>query len=371
MDYGADRIDTHTDPKARCVQCNSPDVDDAGICRVCGFATRGAAAGDAESRVPLRHAGAIPIEPSMSTDDEKPDQTELPEWRKELSRRLKEIKQKREAGDYLSSPADPESAAMPEPIGRDHAGQGQDTSPEPVIPATTGREAAVDGGSPDDGHREDARTGEPPESEEPPDRTAQTVPETAVSHQSAGRDKTVDDLRSLIDKVVRKPEASEKSLEGTEEFPAESLDYYYLGSEPHHDKLVLLTRTVAGLVDLLIVVLIGSAMIFAVDIVEGIEIFDRISVLYYLALLLVTFLTYSVFFLSTANQTIGMMITDLRLMRVGNKRPELGPVVVRCLAYLGALGAFGIGLFWGLFDSRSRCLHDIASGTQVTRLLPY
>jgi uncharacterized RDD family membrane protein YckC len=187
----------------------------------------------------------------------------------------------------------------------------------------------------------------------------------------AEADRTAEDLRTLIDSVVKKEAAAEE--ETPKEAPPSEPEYFRqpsLGSEPESDKLILLTRTFSGLVDLVIIVLIGSALIFAVDVIEGIEVFDTVSLLYYLALLIVIFLVYSLFFLATANQTIGMMITDLRITGERRPRPSLKQVFVRSLVFLFALSAAGTGLVIGFFDRHARCLHDRLSRTRVVRLPP-
>ena len=39
--------------------------------------------------------------------------------------------------------------------------------------------------------------------------------------------------------------------------------------------------------------------------------------------------------------------------------------------YIIALLGLGLGLLWGCFDGKNRCLHDRLSGTRVMRILPY
>jgi len=134
------------------------------------------------------------------------------------------------------------------------------------------------------------------------------------------------------------------------------------------DRLILLSRTLSGLVDLLVVAICTGAFIIAADMASGIDIFDRRSLIVYSLLLFAIFLVYSTFFLGTANQTIGMMLTDLRLVDSWEKRPGMRQILARCFAYLVSLLLLGIGLLWGCFDRQSRCLHDRLSATRVIRI---
>jgi uncharacterized RDD family membrane protein YckC len=144
--------------------------------------------------------------------------------------------------------------------------------------------------------------------------------------------------------------------------------FSHITDKPHESKLILLSRTLAGLVDLIVIIVSGSALIFTVDVLEGIDVFDSVSISHYLLLLLVTYFVYSLFFLSTGAQTIGMMLTDLRLVGTARKRPKVTQLLVRCIAFLLGLAAFGVGLLWGFFNRQSRCLHDWISQTRVERI---
>ena len=144
--------------------------------------------------------------------------------------------------------------------------------------------------------------------------------------------------------------------------------FRHLVDKPEENRLILLTRTLSGLVDLIIVILSGSATIFAVYILEGISVFDSVSIAHYLVLLLLTYFLYSVFFLSTGTQTIGMMLTYLCVTDAHAIRPKTSQILVRCIAFLLGFAAFGIGLLWSFFDRQARCMHDRLSRTKVVRI---
>jgi len=131
---------------------------------------------------------------------------------------------------------------------------------------------------------------------------------------------------------------------------------------------MLLSRTLSGLIDLIVVVLCTGGFILAADHFAGIVILDSISLFDYSALFLMTYILYSIFFLAACGQTIGMMITDLRVVGSGRKRPSVSRLLGRCLGYLLSLLVLGIGLLWSLFDRESLCFHDRVSLTRVVRV---
>jgi uncharacterized RDD family membrane protein YckC len=133
-------------------------------------------------------------------------------------------------------------------------------------------------------------------------------------------------------------------------------------------KLILLSRTLSGLVDWIVIAFCTGAFIVAADYFSGIIALDRISLLLFFALFLLNYFLYSLFFLAASNQTIGMMITDLRVVGVANNRPSLGQLARRCCGYFMSVCFVGIGLVSALFDRGSLCFHDRISGTRVVRI---
>jgi len=303
-----------------------------------------------------------------SVNPEAEGKNELPPWRKELSKRLKEIKHKREepsAGSVEEKPpVTRPPAKQPKPKKKPSARKPKTSaaagppSPEPAPVAETKADHEA-------GKRplKEEKTAMLPSdrSSEPPKRSSQPQNDPGTEKENRGSA----EIRDLIDSMVtRKTDIGEANQISA---PAPSV----ATPASKEDKLIFISRTFSGLVDLLIVVLAASSFIFAVDIIEGIEIFDTVSLLYYLALLIVTFFVYSIYFLLTACQTIGMMITDLRVVGTMDKRPTITQLFARCGSYIVALLGLGLGLLWGCFDRENRCLHDRLSGTRVIRILPY
>jgi uncharacterized RDD family membrane protein YckC len=138
--------------------------------------------------------------------------------------------------------------------------------------------------------------------------------------------------------------------------------------EPPPDRLILLSRTLSGLIDLLIVFFWGATFILAAEIFSGIAIFDLRSRIHFALLLVALHFVYSFFFLRSASQTIGMMITELRVVRLEPGRLTARQILARSALFLPSLVLVGGGLLRAFFDPRSRCLHDSLSGTEVVRL---
>lgn len=346
-----------------CPQCDSSEFDSAGNCLVCGYRASPETSGPLPSRpAPVTLQGIIEMESPKPVDAGEED-ADQPAWRQELSRRLHEIKQKRDAdatGQEAATlpflPPSPAGTPADREPGEDGATRApRRTRPKPEVkptaaqppkeePAITPAPGAANPQAPlVEYHVEEARR-----------ETAQPEPDTPETRS----------LQELIDNMVSRQPHPELHGPDFRELIAKPL----IPQEPPAEKLILLSRTFSGLVDLLVVIVSASAVIFAVDIFEGIEIFDMVSFLHYLALLTVTYFVYSVYFLATGNQTIGMMITDLKLYGVRQARPGLGQVFTRNAAYVLAAACGGLGLLWGIFDQQAMCLHDHLSGTRVERL---
>jgi uncharacterized RDD family membrane protein YckC len=67
-----------------------------------------------------------------------------------------------------------------------------------------------------------------------------------------------------------------------------------------------------------------------------------------------------------SGQTIGKIVTGLRIVRIDGSAPTIGSIALRQTAgYLLTLLTAGIGFFISFFGSKGRALHDYLSGTIV------
>jgi len=132
-------------------------------------------------------------------------------------------------------------------------------------------------------------------------------------------------------------------------------------------RLIFLSRTLSGLVDLFLIVLFTGIFLCAADYFTNAPMLNSINVISFPALFLMIYFLYSVFLLGTNGQTIGMIMTDLRVVSV-NKNPLLfSQVFRRSAAFLVSLFVLGIGLLIGVLSRDCMCMHDRTSETRVIR----
>lgn len=343
-----------------CPQCQSDDINEFGKCLACGYAVSPYAdapetefepedAGresaslyeDGEMQSP---SGLIEMDYSEGEAGGAPEE-EKPSWRQELSQRLQAIKEKRQAMDPSrqaevgdrNPPASPQRTSRVQPA--------SPAAAKPFEPAPAYKPARK------------------PKTPPPRQKTLQPL-DLGLSEAKPDPKATLPrDVQALIDSAVRgkpQPAADPAAFAGN---PAHEMDL----SADDEGKLILLSRTLSGLVDFIIVLLSSGLCIIAADFFSGIIALDTISYLIFSVLLLLTYFCYSLYFLSASNQTVGMMITDLRVIDAAGGRPSVSQLLRRCFGYLASVLVLGFGLLWGLFDRESQCFHDRISDTRVVR----
>ena len=133
-------------------------------------------------------------------------------------------------------------------------------------------------------------------------------------------------------------------------------------------RLILLSRTLSGLVDLVLIFLFSTLFLIAADYFADTPILSSMSLVNFVGLSLMIHFFYSLFFLGTNSQTIGMMTTGLRVTGVKGSHVSMGQVFRRSVIFLISLFGLGIGLLMGVFNRDCRCLHDMLSGTCIIRI---
>ena len=272
---------------------------------------------------------------------------EKPAWRQELSQRLQAIKQKRQA------------------MGQSRQAEVGDRRPS--IALRNGLKSTAVDARRLPAIRAGARCANPPGNprlRSPGRRHCSRWTSGSVRRKARPKGNGPRDVQALIDNAIRgKPQPAGRSPAAFAGNPAHEMEL------PADDegKLILLSRTLSGLVDFIIVLLCSGLCIIAADFFSGIIALDTISYLIFSVLLLLTYFCYSLYFLSASNQTIGMMITDLRVIDAAGGRPSVSQLLRRCFGYLASVLVLGFGLLWGLFDRESQCFHDRISDTRVVR----
>ena len=128
------------------------------------------------------------------------------------------------------------------------------------------------------------------------------------------------------------------------------------------------TRAVALAIDILIVqigVLLGAAVLALVASLVGGMKLDTVAAALAAAAWIITVDSYFVLFWSTAGQTPGMRLMELRVTTARGARPGFARSVVRMIGLWLAIIPFFAGFIPVLLDRRRRGLHDLLAGTVV------
>ena len=344
-----------------CPQCHSDDISDSGICFACGYVTsisdttlkpeseseigNNVSASETENSETQSHSGLIEVDYSEGEPKAEPSE-ETPAWRQELAQRLHAIKQKREAmGPAKQSQTRDKNPSILPP--RTQTGQPSISSAARALDAAPVRKPAPK-----------------PQNPPPKQKTLQPLGMGLSGGKPAPGEADTRDVQALIDNAISGRASQSTETDATSGFSDPGMEL------PSDDegKLILLSRTLSGLVDLIIVLLCSGVCIIAADFFSGIIALDTISYLIFSVLFLLTYFFYSLFFLAASSQTIGMMITDLRVVDADGGRPSISQLLRRGFGHLASLLVLGLGLLWSLFDRESQCFHDRISDTRVIRL---
>jgi uncharacterized RDD family membrane protein YckC len=337
--------------KMSCPQCQSEEISASGVCPVCGYVESADAATSVAASQPAldpkesqTYSGAIEIDYSEG-DQDQTEKEEQPQWRRDLAQRLQDIKKKKEAA-YQSKRSQSRDKDM------SLAAQLAKASKSQAIAQATFIEGAPA-----------YKPVQKPRGPVPQQKTLKPLAPELSSHRSTAPPSDPADVRTLIDSAVSR----KNSQPGWASSPIGLYDSAPEMTSDYEGKLILLSRTLSGLVDLIIVVICSGVCILAADFCSGIIELDVLSYISFAVLFLLTYFLYSLFFLTAAGQTIGMMITELRVVGIDNARPLFGQLLRRCSGHLVSVLGLGFGLLWSLFDRESMCFHDRISGTSVIR----
>lgn len=331
-----------------CPHCQNDEISDSGVCLVCGHQVTARINSRSPASVPeITQKDSDNVSGMVETDNSNSpaeSSEELPQWRIELSQRLQEIRQKKEAASATGKQAESKSTSLP--VIQSRAADRPDAGTMKLVEKPPVRKAA-----------------QKPRKPPPRQKPLQLVnPESAPSKTAS---KTTDkkEIETLIDDAVSRQSTAMSIPAPIRKIPPSAPRSF----KDREGKLIFLSRTLSGLIDLICIVLFAGIFVIAADHFGGIIVLDAVSLVGFAALFLLTYFVYSVFFLTASNQTIGMMITDLRVIGINRNRPSLQQFLKRCCWHLISLLVLGIGLLWGLFDRDSLCLHDRLSDTRVIR----
>ncbi|HSW39394.1 MAG TPA: RDD family protein [Acidobacteriota bacterium] len=318
----------------KCRECDEGVIDSTGKCTECGCLSYG------------QMPAAVGVDYSEGSPGRR-NEEEIPAWRVELSKRLQETKKKKQSQEIIDSAARVSAPVTQLP-------RMQAVSPPRVDPPARIVEKA-----------RTQRTPKKPSLPLPQQKTLQLTDQAPLGGKPSSDADDPERIQRLIDNVILRQEIAEEYAERCD-LPAQ---HRWQEDAPDQEgKLILLSRTLSGLVDLICVVLLTGIFILSADFFSGILFIDTLSIISFSGLFLLIYFVYSLFFMATSYQTLGMMITDLHVVGSGGHKPSFGRLLGRCAGYLVSLFGFGIGLVLSLFNRENRCLHDLLSGTRVVRM---
>lgn len=141
-----------------------------------------------------------------------------------------------------------------------------------------------------------------------------------------------------------------------------------VGFSPETVKAPFLLRCGALIIDYIIVVAIPviGLLLSRFSGNDGAKLLNEgLSSAGWLVAVLVGF-TNVVFLPMFSGQSIGKIVTGLRIVRIDGTAPSIGSIAFRQTGgYLLTLASFGLGFFVSFFSSKGRTLHDYLSGTVV------
>ena len=373
------------------------------------------------------HANAQPSAPAASTllEFPTPGRAPKPQWRKELSERVREIQQRKaqeaareaeaDAQDYAPpapapphdpSPAEPSAPALglvpPAPasevnplvtaaLKRLERARQQGAAPAPRV-AGRGRGTAAAARVAREEYEVAAADTQPGLTEaqevvaqlaEP--QQAETATQVEALEQTAvavvASEETVEAPRPVNLVVVpSRAEIETAEREKTRKHIPIVLDEAYLARReaaettaqalpaPQADRRAPLGRRVAGgLVDLVVVAFAATPFAAIIELTNGNWADPRVAGSLGGIVVVLMFL-YLMASTALAGRTWGLSLVALRTVDAGTGRaPTTGQCVRRAFGFILALATGGLGLLYAAFDAEGRALHDHLSGTVIVR----
>jgi len=138
-----------------------------------------------------------------------------------------------------------------------------------------------------------------------------------------------------------------------------------IASDMRGDRAGLWRRMIAGLLDLLVVALLSTPIAAGIEFAEVLWSDPRVIGLMG-GLVLVLMFSYLTVSIALTGRTLGMRLLSLRTIDVRTGLiPTGGQAMKRAVGYILSLAAFGFGIIYALIDSEGRTLHDRFSKTVV------
>ena len=347
-----------------------------------------------------RLSDASPVEmsaPAISTLIEFPGagRAARPQWRKQLSERVREI-QERRAREAEEAARRPQETPPVEPTAPQLGLVPQPDVPEinPLVaaalrrierayqPASSAPAARTRGGGGaatavarfvEDDYQPEQRTA-PVEAQAPPPK-----PEKALAEKPSEASRGLVVVVSAPPAAAARAQAAQSETRPARPASARVTDDAALEStyaedaattplvEPYDDRGALHRRVFASVVDLLVVGFASSPFAAIIELTNGNWADVRVAASMGGIILVIMFL-YLTASTALSGRTWGMSLVSLRPVDAETGLPPTTrQAVLRALIFMGSLLTAGLGILYALFDAEGRAAHDHFSGTVVVR----
>jgi uncharacterized RDD family membrane protein YckC len=335
--------------------------------------------------------------PAISTLIEFPGagRAARPQWRKQLSERVREI-QERRAREAEEAARRPQETPPVEPTAPQLGLVPQPDVPEinPLVaaalrrierayqPASSAPAARTRGGGGaatavarfvEDDYQPEQRTA-PVEAQAPPPK-----PEKALAEKPSEASRGLVVVVSAPPAAAARAQAAQSETRPARPASARVTDDAALEStyaedaattplvEPYDDRGALHRRVFASVVDLLVVGFASSPFAAIIELTNGNWADVRVAASMGGIILVIMFL-YLTASTALSGRTWGMSLVSLRPVDAETGLPPTTrQAVLRALIFMGSLLTAGLGILYALFDAEGRAAHDHFSGTVVVR----
>ena len=327
---------------------------------------------------------------SASTLIEFPGSRSMPQWRKQLSERVREIQERRAreaaheveeaARAPLVQPATVETSASPlglvppppapamNPLVVAALRRIERARQPQLPPVSRSRGGAAVARVAEEHYQEEVNTGlgallPQIEQEEPVSKLAEAAREHNLVVVPAPQP-AKEALKKPEPKRVGQGVIDDAMLSRLEtESPSESRTY----EDEYDDRAPVVARLTASLIDFLVIAFASSPFAAVIELTNGNWSDPRVSGSMGAIVLVVMFL-YLTASTALAGRTWGMSLLSLRAVDADTGlQPTTRQAIARALLYMISLAAFGLGVLYALFDAEGRTAHDYFSSTAVVQ----
>jgi uncharacterized RDD family membrane protein YckC len=311
-------------------------------------------------------------EPSKSTLIEFPGVARaVPEWRKQLSQRVREVQEQRarEAAEATAAAQESEMVSCALPSAQlELVPDREQQVMSPIVSRVLER---LERARRSDSGEESAEAATAPALAPATDDSTEPESAPGLDQQAAARkSKLVVVLPTpVVDEPVRKPirVISDRVENAALSYLDTCLSVPVINSEVRGDRAGHGRRLIAGILDLLFLTLLATPIIAGIEFAEA-PWFDLRVIGLMGGITLFLMFSYLTISIALTGRTLGMRLLSLRTIDVRTGLiPTGGQSMKRAVGYMFSLAILGFGIFYALIDAEGRTVHDRFSQTIVVQ----